>query len=207
MEFVSKIITNILIALYQPFWFVCILSFLGMYLYLYAEKIEATGQGYKNAIKIWIKYFKNDKYFRINFFLLFYCSLILFRTLLLRDMWLNPLANVMGGWSIYVEDPNTGKVTFTTEGIENIILFIPFTVLFMLKKRIMLPSCPKELVKNVINQMGRVFVISCGIEFTQLVLRVGTFQISDLVYNTIGATCGAALYYIQKYVCMHVKKI
>lgn len=55
--------------------------------------------------------------------------MILFRTLLNRDMWMNPLSDVFGNWWIwkYAED---GSRQLTTECIENLMLFIPFTVLF-----------------------------------------------------------------------------
>ena len=35
------------------------------------------------------------------FFLAFVTSLILFRTLLNRQLWMNPLSDVMGGWGIW----------------------------------------------------------------------------------------------------------
>lgn len=40
-------------------------------------------------------------------------------------------------------------------------------------------------------------LFSLLIEFLQLFLRVGTFQLSDIFYNTIGGIVGACLYYIS----------
>ena len=45
--------------------------------------------------------------------------MILFRTLLNRNMWMNPLSDVMGGWWIW-EKQSDGTVTLTTECFENI---------------------------------------------------------------------------------------
>ena len=50
IDLLGKILTNIMTALYEPFGFSLILSFLAMFFYLYAyESIEA-GKGWKNAI-------------------------------------------------------------------------------------------------------------------------------------------------------------
>ena len=39
-------------------------------------------------------------------------------------------------------------------------------------------------------------LFSFVIEFSQLLFHLGTFQISDLVYNTLGGTVGGLAYYI-----------
>lgn len=40
-----------------------------------------------------------------------------------------------------------------------------------------------------------VAVFSFMIEFTQLLFHLGTFQISDLTYNTLGGAVGGMIYY------------
>ena len=45
IELLSKIITNILTALYEPFGFSILLSFLAMFFYLYAYKLDYAGNG------------------------------------------------------------------------------------------------------------------------------------------------------------------
>ena len=40
------------------------------------------------------------------------------------------------------------------------------------------------------------FIFSIIIEMLQLFLRVGTFQLSDLFYNTIGGVVGGLMYYV-----------
>lgn len=40
------------------------------------------------------------------------------------------------------------------------------------------------------------FLFSLTIEFLQLFLRLGTFQLSDLCYNTLGGAMGGVLYWM-----------
>ena len=117
---ISKlIITNILTALYQPFWNAVLLAFLVMFVWKnYTSPIA--------AIKQWIHWFKTDVKFRKMFIMVFYIAMILLRTLLNRNMWNNPVSNVMGNWWIYKSDGS-----LTTECFENLALFIPFTILLL----------------------------------------------------------------------------
>ena len=121
MDVIKKIITNVLTALYEPFGFALIMTVLVMFFYLFAKE-----HGWKSVVKRWIDAFKTCGTFRKLFFLTFYVALILFRTLLNRNLWMNPLYNVLGVWSLYNEN---GELT--TEVVENLVLFIPFTILVM----------------------------------------------------------------------------
>lgn len=127
-DIIANITANVLTALYQPFWFSVALSVLTLFFYLFAYHNETGGRGLKAAFSVWWKYFREDLFFRKLFFLTFYTTMILFRTLLNRDMWMNPLSDVFGNWWIwkYAED---GSRQLTTECIENLMLFIPFTIL------------------------------------------------------------------------------
>ena len=78
VEIIAKIITNILTALYEPFGFSLLLSFLAMFFYLYAYEPSAAGKGWKSAILTWYQKFKESVFFRKLFFLAFVTSLILF---------------------------------------------------------------------------------------------------------------------------------
>ena len=84
IDLLGKILTNILTALYEPFGFALLLSFLAMFFYLYAYEPTTAGKGWKNAIVTWYRKFKESVCFRKLFFLAFVTSLILFRTLLNR---------------------------------------------------------------------------------------------------------------------------
>ena len=80
IDLLGKILTNILNALYEPFGFSLLLSFLAMFFYLYANEPTEAGKGWKNAIVTWYQKFKESVFFRKLFLLAFVTSLILFRT-------------------------------------------------------------------------------------------------------------------------------
>lgn len=187
----SSIIENVLTALYQPFGFSVLLAVLAMFFYLFATDRDVAGQGFKISLRVWVTYFRESKTFRRLFFLIFYIAMILFRTLLNRNMWANPLSDVMGNWWIYAEDVNTGEIKLTTECIENLLIFIPFSVLLMWVMD------QKEKIKYILWTSTKVvFLFSLIIEFLQLFLRLGTFQFSDLFYNTLGGFLGGGIYWI-----------
>lgn len=193
---IGKILTNILTALYQPFGFSLLLSFFAMFFYLYAYHPTDAGKGWKVAIVAWIEVFKKSSRFRKLFVLAFVTSMILFRTLLNRNLWMNPLSNVMGGWGIW--ETVNGERQLTTECIENVILMMPFTGMVMwtfdVNERVIWKS----------TKLGLIFSVS--IEMLQLLLRLGTFQVSDIVYNTLGGMLGGAVYMMVKKVHERLSK-
>lgn len=183
MQIISKIITNVLTSLYQPFWFAVISSVLFMFVYKAYPSM-------RRAAKEWISWFKSDPSFRRTFLLVFYTAMISFTTLLNRNMWSNPVSNVIGVWGLY-----NAKGELTTECIENLALFIPFTILLLWtdKERII----PRMTIRSVLWNATKVtFLFSFTIEMLQLFLRLGTWQLSDLFYNTLGGTIGGLIYYI-----------
>ena len=49
--------------------------------------------------------------------------------------------------------------------------------------------------KKILWQSGKIaFIFSISIEMLQLLLRLGTFQVSDIVYNTFGGMLGGLMY-------------
>ena len=138
IDLFGKILTNTLTALYEPFGFSLLLSFLAMFFYLYAYEPTAAGKGWKNAIVTWYQKFKESVFFRKMFLLVFVTSMILFRTLLNRNLWLNPLSNVMGGWGIW--ETVNGEQKLTTECIENVIMMVPFTSMVIWTSRTFSPN-------------------------------------------------------------------
>lgn len=182
---IESIIYNTLAAMYSQFGFSITLAILFMFLYLYVKEI-----GIKNALKKWLTSFRNDITFRKIFLLAFYSSMVIFYTLFNRELWMNPLSKIMDGWGLY-----DGEGNLTTEAIENIILFIPFIGLLFW-------SFNEEIFKNEITLFRVIgksiflsFITSLGIELCQLFLRVGTFQLSDLFYNTLGGLIGGLIYW------------
>lgn len=190
IDLLGKIFTNVLMAFYEPFGFSLLLSFLVMFFYLYAYEAQDAGKGWKNAIVTWYKEFKKSVFFRKLFLLAFAISMILFRTLLNRNLWMNPLSDVMGGWGIW--KMVNGEEKLTTECIENVIMMIPFTSIVMW-------TFWEKVDKNwkkMLWQSGKIaFVFSVVIEMLQLLLRLGTFQLSDIFYNTVGGGVGGFIYY------------
>ena len=192
IDIISKIISNTLTALYQPFWFSILAAVLFLFLYLYASE-----HGWRAIFRNWIRFFKTSSVFRRLFFLSFFTMMILMRTLLNRTMWANPVSNVIGTWGLYND-----KGELTTEPIENIILMIPFT--FLLLWTFSTRLLPKVTLGNAV-WVGMKFslLFSVSIEFLQLFLRLGTFQLSDIFYNTLGGTIGGLIYHL----CTKLKKI
>ena len=190
IEILSKILINILTAFYESFGFSILLSFLAMFFYLYACVPADAGKGWKSAIVTWYKEFKGSVFFRKLFMLAFVTSLILFRTLLNRNLWMNPLSKVMGGWGIW--ETVNGEQKLTTECIENVIMMVPFSavVMWTFQKK------AGNGWKNIVWQSGRVaFIFSIVIEVLQLLFRLGTFQLSDIFYNTVGGVVGGVCYW------------
>ena len=183
MELISKIIVNVLTTAYQSFWFAIILSVL----FMFAWKNYTT---VKQSIIEWMSWFKADSHFRRVFLLVFYTAMILLCTLLNRDMWLNPVSDVIGIWGLYNENGE-----FTSEAVENLVLFLPFVILLFWGFREKL--LPKLTLLSVLWKATKItFLFSFTIEMLQLFLRLGTWQLSDLFYNTLGGAVGGLIYYI-----------
>ena len=126
-EIITKIIKEVLTALYQPFGAAVLMAFVSMFVFLYAKEHGWKKSSLiKNVFGTWFKNFKESSTFRRAFLLVFYSTMILFRTILNRDIWFNPLDYIMGGWGLHNSDG-----TLSTEPIENCMLFIPFAVLLL----------------------------------------------------------------------------
>lgn len=192
MEAVGRIISNVLRTIYQPFVFAVVLSVAMLFFVMYLDKCEGTNtkEKVKNAFRELKKKFLKSARFRRFFYFDFCVVMVFFKTLLLREMWINPLTNVIGVWGFYDKH---GK--FTTEIVENFALFIPliFFLLFYLE------TTSKKVTKffQVIGMaIVSAFLISLTIEMLQLFLRVGTWQLSDLCFNTLGGIVGGFIYWI-----------
>lgn len=179
IELLKKIITNVLTALYQPFWFAVILTIFLLFFYLYTYKPIDTGKGIRAAFRAWWQEFQTSLFFRKLFLLTFFTVMILFQTLINRNMWINPLSDIMGGWWIW-HTAADGTVTLTTECFENIALMLPFTALLLWTvaekifygRKITFGRCVWISTKTA-------FLFSLAIEFLQLFLRLGTFFLNQ----------------------------
>ena len=113
MQIISNIIRNVLTALYQPFWAALLLACISMFVYLYGKEHQWKIQNViPRMIKTWWSGFKSSLTFRRTFLLVFYTTMILFRTILNREIWFDPLGKIMGGWGLY-----NAEGELTTEAI------------------------------------------------------------------------------------------
>lgn len=102
---------------------------------------------------------------------------------------MNPLSDVMGGWGIW-ETVNEER-QLTTECIENVIVMVPFTgmVIWTFQEKV------GSGWKKTLWQSSKIaFIFSISIEMLQLLMRLGTFQLSDIFYNTVGGALGGVCY-------------
>lgn len=180
----AEVIRNVLTSLYQQLNAAILLACLASFALLYVEE-----HGVKNSIKAWWKRICNDKEFRRVIYLVFYIGMLLFRTLLCRPYYTNTLGNVLGNW--YFKD-EAGKLY--TEGIENVILFIPFTILLLwaLKKKLR----NNKFTYLIAVSFGMSFGLSVLIECLQFFLKLGGFQLSDIFFNSLGGVVGGIIFYL-----------
>ncbi|MCD8107330.1 MAG: VanZ family protein [Oscillospiraceae bacterium] len=116
-------------------------------------------------------------------------------TLLFRPYFENPLSNVLGNW--WLVSFKNGWLN--NDSILNIVLFMPVTFLFtagwneQLERRIGLHLRSAFAFSGVFS-----FVLSLLIETSQLIFHRGTFQLTDLVYNTLGGCLGGMIYWCAR---------
>ena len=75
---------------------------------------------------------------------------------------------------------------------------LPFTFLHMWTDKEKLLKDRRICFTSILWYSTKVaFLFSLTIEFLQLFLRLGTFQLSDLCYNTLGGAVGGILYWVS----------
>ena len=103
---------------------------------------------------------------------------------------MNPLSDVMGGWGIW--ETVNGEQKLTTECIENVIMMVPFSAVVMWT----FGEKVGNSWKKILCYSGKTaFIFSVVIEMLQLLMRLRTFQLSDIFYNTVGGIIGGSMYY------------
>lgn len=184
MEAIAKIISSILATFYQAFFYAALLSVAVMFVYKLYPNL-------KTAMIDWLKWFKADAQFRRVFFLVLYTVMILFRTLLNRNMWANPLSNIIGVWGLH-----NAEGELTTEAVENFLLFMPFTIALLHILNGKKIDVTAGLGQAVWFTFKATLIFTTFIELTQLFLRLGTVQLSDFFYNTLGGVIGCLIYWL-----------
>lgn len=193
-DIIQNVLSSVLEAVYKPFWAALFVSIIMSFVYMYAYKPLAAGKGIKNVTKAWWQNVKTSAFFRKLWFLTFVFAMILFSTVLMRSRWKDPLSSVMNGFQL-VSVAEDGTVTVQSDIFRNIIMMVPF--IFML-----FWTFPDRVLKNrkLWNVLLRgtviAFVFSVAIELSQLFFQLGTFQLSDILYNTVSGFIGALLYWV-----------
>ena len=104
-----------------------------------------------------------------------------------------------GGWGIW--ETKNGEQVLTTECIENVIMMVPFSAVVMWT----FEEKMEKGWKKKLWQSGKIaFIFSVSIEMLQLLLRLGTFQLSDIFYNTVGGMIGGLMYYAAMRASRHL---
>lgn len=186
-------IKNLAIIVYQ----VLALSLICAFLFTSVTLLKGKSS-WRQFIKQWMTEFRKNSVFRCRFFLMVSVFGIMGITLLARRIWYTPWSNVIGNFALIRPD---GKLD--EDICNNILLFIPFGG-FLFASRI-------KRIDNFIHKgqrlcLGQVllcaafisFGFSLAIEICQSVFWLGTFQLADIFYNTIGALMGGLLYFIGK---------
>lgn len=158
---------------------------------------EVEQKGLKKCfIQQWHK-FRTDKITRYRFAFFTILFMVLSRTLICRNIWQCPWENIIGEWGVFTSDgaPNT-------EGMLNILLFVPLAYFGVLG------FCQQDgLYKGILFNIVKLsFGFSCLIEISQLLLRLGTFQLSDIFQNTLGGFIGAVICTMQQKIMKRGKK-
>ena len=184
MKYFVNVIVDVLSVIYQTAGASCLLAVLIMCVYMLGRK-----QGVGPVARAWVYQFRQSSWFRRHFFLTFYTCMLLFRTLLCRNVWGNPLENVLGIWGLH----HDGKIY--TENFENLILFMPFIMLLFWAREEKDHTKDKRIQEVLLNSFEISFCFSLAIETCQLFLKIGTFQLTDLFFNALGGMIGGILYW------------
>ena len=132
----------------------------------------------------WLQAWKN-RTFRLRCCLFFYLALLFSVTLLTRSYQPNPFLNIKGKLFLRYRSG-----AWHHGNIENIILFLPLCPLVLV-------NCKDFRKGGAVKTLRRCILLSAGmtilIETMQAILHLGTFQLSDLLFNLIGGIAGALL--------------
>lgn len=135
--------------------------------------------------KLKINYLKNERG-KWKFLFFIYLSFVLQKTLLNRTF------GAENNLKLALAIPNILKMSkdrSDIEAIENLIFFIPY-IFFLLQ------SFSLRKLKSIKYILILNFITSLTIEILQYVTTLGTFQLSDLLYNTLGGVIGYIIYRI-----------
>ena len=180
--FLNMIIGQIYLTFSQNIIQVVLFGIIVSFIIFFIEKL-----GIKNIIfGIQEKFAKESNYkWKILFYT--YLYFILKKSLLDRSKGMkNSLEFAFKKDWIFLVKDTWSKV----QAVENILFFIPFSFFLILAFFSNKSITKLNLLKKIIKFS---FLLSLFIELTQLFLTLGTFQVSDIVYNIIGGIIGYIL--------------
>lgn len=188
MELVGNFLKDIVIVFFQYITPSVIFAVLAVVAMNYIKRI-----GWKAMVKECFDEIFRNRITLKRFLFFIYGYFVIDYTLLSREyIYTTPWGEIMEGW--WIETNAYGQVSF--ESIENIIFFIPYIfLLFMAFPNVIEKKSKWKLIKLI---FYIAFGTSLAIESCQLITKVGTFQLSDLVYNTLGGYIGYIIYAIVK---------
>lgn len=149
--------------------------------------------------RVFAAFFNDIKQCKENLYLLFflmYIFIVYYKTVLQRDFSYSPLENVFSGWKIFVTQYNG----LDYQVIGNVVMFLPFSFFFCLMNQ------EKNNIYLLKFSILFSFLFSLFIELNQLIFSKGTFQFSDIVYNTLGGLIGALIYLLIKLIKNRINK-
>lgn len=134
------------------------------------------------------------KIFFVFISFMYFCELFYITLFSRAGIHTDALSDVFGEWTIF--DGET-VIFMNVRPILNIVLFIPFCIIiFSFANKILQKSFTEK--KEVLYSIPLSFLLSMFIELMQLLFSLGTFQLSDLTYNTVGGLIGALIYILPK---------
>lgn len=150
--------------------------------------IKSKGKSKLEAIK-------NKRLYLLSVFcFLLYCSVLISSTVTSRFRLgaQEPFSDVFGGWGF-----TETKYFYDFSPMWNVIMFLPACALiyFFIKSALTKAVSDKGLM---IASTCFGFGFSLIIENLQILTKTGTFQFSDLFYNTLGALLGAIIFIFIK---------
>lgn len=175
----SPFLRYILSSLFSTLFFSLFFS----YLIMQIISFNVLGRGNRKGMLK--KLFKNKDMLCL-FLFIYFTFAVFFITVIQRECTYTPLANVFRGLSIYNDNH-----AIDYQVIGNILMFIPSSFLLCILMRE-----EGSFVKIILKTLLSSLCFSTFIEITQLIFSKGTFQFSDIVYNTLGGVLGALIFII-----------
>lgn len=106
-----------------------------------------------------------------------------------------PLSDIFGGWKI-VEL----QYFYDFSPVWNVVMFLPMAFITSVSLRYIKNIEFSNLKITTISSLFS-FILSLLIEISQIIFHAGTFQFSDLFYNTLGGFVGALIYILIINIC------